>query len=469
MGCEHLTVRILHEIAQRAVKHAGAPARQRRCVLIGVESAPGGLDADQAGRRRRGTPRTCRWRCCRRRRTRPPTDGSRPSRRLHLRARLVADHSLQPADKRRVRMRADGAADDVMGVADVGDPVADRLVGRVLERRRTAVDRHDLGAEQTHLVDVERLTAHVLAAHVDDATEAERGTRRGGGDAVLPCSGLRDDPALAHALREQHLAERVVELVCAGVEQVLPFEPDLRTRTRVAETARVRHRRRTAGELGEPAIELGGERPRRQRRRPSRLRALRAPGRASPARRHRRTRRSGRGVSRSSLARSPACAAAARAASTKASHRAPDPSRRGSVPAGSTRRHRRDALRRSRPRRRRARDRRRAGSRDGGRRRRPTRAGPGGRCLRAALQDRESRRASPACPAASRACSPRLASLHVDDRNDRNRARRHQAAVDDARAPGHRRAGSAMPPRRTQRRWARRRRRSGPHGLQRRA
>jgi len=38
---------------------------------------------------------------------------------------------------------------------------------------------------------------------------------------------------------EQHLAERVVQLVRTGVEQVFAFEPDLGARVRIAETARV--------------------------------------------------------------------------------------------------------------------------------------------------------------------------------------------------------------------------------------
>jgi len=36
-------------------------------------------------------------------------------------------------------VRADGAADEVVGGGDVGDPVAHRLVDGVLERRRTRV------------------------------------------------------------------------------------------------------------------------------------------------------------------------------------------------------------------------------------------------------------------------------------------------------------------------------------------
>ena len=69
-----------------------------------------------------------------------------------------------------------------------------------------------------------RLARDVLRAHVDDAFEPEPGAHRGRGDAVLARAGFRDDPALAHPLRQQRLADGVVDLVGAGVIEVLPLE-----------------------------------------------------------------------------------------------------------------------------------------------------------------------------------------------------------------------------------------------------
>ena len=85
---------------------------------------------------------------------------------------------------------------------------------------------HDLGAEQLHPGDVQRLPAGVLGAHVDDALQAEQGARRRGGDAVLAGTGLGDHPGLAHALGEQRLTQHVVDLVRAGVVEVLALEQD---------------------------------------------------------------------------------------------------------------------------------------------------------------------------------------------------------------------------------------------------
>jgi hypothetical protein len=41
---------------------------------------------------------------------------------------------------------------------------------------------------------------------------------------MLSRAGLRDDPVLAHSLGEQSLAQAVVDLVCACVQQVLALQ-----------------------------------------------------------------------------------------------------------------------------------------------------------------------------------------------------------------------------------------------------
>ena len=154
---------------------------------------------------------------------------------------LVADPALEVADDRRVRVRAHRRAEDVVGRLDVRHPVAHRLVDRVLERRRAGRDRPDLGAERVHPEHVRLLALDVLGAHVDDARQAEQRARRRGRDAVLAGAGLGDDPGLAEPPRQQRLAERVVDLVRAGVGEVLALQVE-------AEAARERRRPGRGGE-----------------------------------------------------------------------------------------------------------------------------------------------------------------------------------------------------------------------------
>ena len=200
-----------------------------------------------------------------------------------------------------------------MGVADVGDPVADRGRDRLLERARARLDARDGRAEQPHALDVGHLAAHVLRAHVDDALEPEQRARGRGGHAVLAGAGLGDDPRLAHPLGEQALAERVVELVRARVHQVLALEPD-RAAGRLGEALGVVERRRAAAEVALQAgrARRGSPRPRARRARPPRAR--RAPASASRGRTGRRRGRSG--ARPSTLMRATGAAAAAKNAAS---------------------------------------------------------------------------------------------------------------------------------------------------------
>ena len=49
---------------------------------------------------------------------------------------------------------------------------------------------------------------------------------RGGGNAVLACTGFRDDARLFHLRGEKTLADGVINFVRAGVEEVFAFEVD---------------------------------------------------------------------------------------------------------------------------------------------------------------------------------------------------------------------------------------------------
>ncbi len=153
--------------------------------------------------------------------------GSRPSALSQLRAGLVADHRLEVAHHRRVGMRPGDRADHVERVVDMGDPVAQRLVHRVLQGRRARMHRHHLGAEQFHAEDIGLLPLDVGGAHIDDAGQVEEragGRRR---HPVLAGAGLGDDPALAHPPRQQDLAQHVVDLVRAGMVELVALQIEL--------------------------------------------------------------------------------------------------------------------------------------------------------------------------------------------------------------------------------------------------
>ena len=144
----------------------------------------------------------------------------------HLRPRLLTDDRLKVAHDNRVRVRPRYRTDAVVRGPHVGDPIAERFVHRVLQRRGAGRDRVHLGAQQLHPSHVGCLATDVFRPHVDFAGQPHQRARRRGRHAMLTGSRLGDDPSLSHPLRQQNLAKRVVHLVGAGVTEVLTLEPD---------------------------------------------------------------------------------------------------------------------------------------------------------------------------------------------------------------------------------------------------
>ena len=185
--------------------------------------------------------------------------GSRPSASRICCARLVADHALEVAHHHRIGVRAGGRADAVEGVGDVGHPVAQGLVHRVLQRPRAGLDGAHLRPQHLHAEHVRLLPLDVDRAHVDDAVEAEPGAGGGGRDAMLARARLGDDPRLAHAAGEQDLAEHVVDLVRAGVVQLVALEIDLRPAEALGEPLGEIERARPPDIVLQEVVQLGVE------------------------------------------------------------------------------------------------------------------------------------------------------------------------------------------------------------------
>ena len=176
-----------------------------------------------------------------------------------LLAGLLADDALEVAHHHWERMGAGDRAQEVVGGLDVRDPVPERLVDGVLEGARALRDGDDLGAEQSHPGDVQRLALGILLAHVDRALQAEQGGGGGGGHAMLAGPGLGDQAFLAHACGQQGLAQHIVDLVAAGVVQVLALEQDPRAAGQPGEAGGLAEQGGTACVLGRQPLQLGGE------------------------------------------------------------------------------------------------------------------------------------------------------------------------------------------------------------------
>ncbi len=171
--------------------------------------------------------------------------------------RLTADHALKIAHHGRIGMRAQGAAEQVVGRAHIGDPVADGLVDGILERLAPRFDPTHLCAQQLHTIDVGLLADHIDGAHVDDALDAKHGGGSSRSHAVLAGARLGDDARLVHlALHQQRLAQRVVDLVGAGVGQVFALDVNMGAAEILGEPPGIRDRRRPTDEGAEQVGKL---------------------------------------------------------------------------------------------------------------------------------------------------------------------------------------------------------------------
>ena len=137
--------------------------------------------------------------------------------------------------------------------------IQSRIASLIASRsvREPLDDRPHLGPEQLHAEHIRLLAADVFLAHVDDALQAEAGTGRGGGDAVLPGAGFGDHAPLAHPHGEQGLAERVVDLMGAGVVQVFALQIDLGAAVFLAQPLGVIQRRRPADIMPQQIAQFG--------------------------------------------------------------------------------------------------------------------------------------------------------------------------------------------------------------------
>ena len=141
-------------------------------------------------------------------------------------------------------------------VADIGNPVAQRLIHRVLERAGTGLDGAHFGAENLHPQHVGLLPFDVDGAHVYDARQSEFGAKRGGGNAVHAGAGLGDDARLAHAQSQHDLAEHIVHFMRAGVIKFFALEVDLRAAAVLGKALRKIKRRWPADIVRKMAVHL---------------------------------------------------------------------------------------------------------------------------------------------------------------------------------------------------------------------
>ena len=228
MGGLHLAVAVLQEHAVGPVQHAGRPQIERRGVEAAGHAFAGGFHADEAHavvlqkrvEHADGVGAAAH--------AGHHGVGQAAGLFQHLRAGFLADDALQHAHQGGEGVRSGGRAEAVVGGFLAGDPGAQGLVDGILEGTGAAFHRVDFRAQEFHAGDVGGLAFHVFRAHVDGAAHAQARGSGGRGHAVLTRARFGHQGGLAHVFGQQGLAQGVVDLVRAGVEQVFALEPEIK-------------------------------------------------------------------------------------------------------------------------------------------------------------------------------------------------------------------------------------------------
>src|SRR6266581_4017394 len=83
-----------------------------------------------------------------------------------------------------------------------------------------------LSAEHLHSIHVQFLSVHVLGPHVDLRAQSQSRARHSGSNPMLSRAGFSNDPPFPHFLGQESLAESIVDLVGATMQEILSLQID---------------------------------------------------------------------------------------------------------------------------------------------------------------------------------------------------------------------------------------------------
>ena len=259
VGINDLTVIILQKIGLVAMQNARLATLEAGRMLAGLDPVPGGFDTDQAHAfvLNEGVEQSHRIGAAAN--TGNSRIGETPLALKKLFPGLPANDGLEIAHHGRIGMRSGNRANHVERVGDIRHPVAQRLIHRVLQRARSRGDRHHVRAQKLHTKDVGRLSGDIGRAHEHRAWQTKTRGHSCGRYTMLPSTGFRDDPRLAHAFGQQDLPQAVIHLVAARMIEFITLEPDLGPAKMLGQTFRIVQRRRLSDVIAQEFIHLRAE------------------------------------------------------------------------------------------------------------------------------------------------------------------------------------------------------------------
>ena len=106
-------------------------------------------------------------------------------------------------------------------------PVANGLVGSILQRFVATLNGEHFGSQHTHAFYIYMLAFHIQCAHIYTTRHIHQGAYGSCGNTVLSGSGFCNDACLAHLAGKQNLAYGIVNFVGSCMVQVFALQVKL--------------------------------------------------------------------------------------------------------------------------------------------------------------------------------------------------------------------------------------------------
>ena len=143
---------------------------------------------------------------------------------LQLPFQLFRNNALHTRHQVRIRVRPHRRTDYVERVGRMTAPVADGFAAGIGERHVARPHGMHRRAEHLHTLYIRVLSFNVGSTHENLTLHTHQRTNCCGSHTMLTGTSLCDDARLAHAACQQNLSDSVVDLVRAGVVQVLALQ-----------------------------------------------------------------------------------------------------------------------------------------------------------------------------------------------------------------------------------------------------
>ena len=117
----------------------------------------------------------------------------------------------------------------IEGILSCLGPGSYRFICSILESIAARFNRHHLSTQHLHSHHIERLTFHILLAHIYCTFHIKKRSSCGCCHSMLSGSRLCDNLGLTHSLGKKYLTEHIINLMSSRVIQILSLEIYLRS------------------------------------------------------------------------------------------------------------------------------------------------------------------------------------------------------------------------------------------------